>query len=193
MEFPIRSADCVRNSGRQPQRSRLGSRKGHRKSRLRWLSGLSRIADRSCFATHSTAGAERMQAAWDELGIELLKYGYRRVRFIELECRTDGTLRIGVSSEVALNGHFECPRCHLSRPSSGILATGYTRRTVPFVNNGAAHYYDSSDTSGASALPFCSLPVVTVTRLLGGLNYETAFPLTRASANDNIGPLARHL
>jgi hypothetical protein len=34
----------------------------HRKSRLRWLSGLFLIADRSCFALHSTEGAEQTQA-----------------------------------------------------------------------------------------------------------------------------------
>jgi hypothetical protein len=73
-----------------------------------------------------------MQPTFDALGIELLKHGYRRVVFIEVECKIDGTYRLGVCSEQPIGDHFECPECHEQRPCSGILATGYSCRLLPF-------------------------------------------------------------
>src|SRR5262249_32441083 len=72
-----------------------------------------------------------MQATLDELGIELLKYGYRKVVFLEVECKIDGAFRLGISAEQPIGDRLECPRCHLPRPRSGILATGYSRRPLP--------------------------------------------------------------
>jgi hypothetical protein len=72
-----------------------------------------------------------MQRTFDELGIELLKYGYSKVVFIEVECKVDGTYRLGVSAELPIGDHFECPECHEQRPCSGILATGYSKRPLP--------------------------------------------------------------
>jgi hypothetical protein len=72
-----------------------------------------------------------MQATFDELGIELLKYGYRKVVFLEVECKIDGASRLGVSAELPIGEQFECPECHAQRPCSGILAAGYSRRPLP--------------------------------------------------------------
>ena len=73
-----------------------------------------------------------MQSAFDELGIELLKWGFRKVVFLEVECKIDGTHRIGVSAGLPIGDQFECPKCHAQRPCSGIIATGYSRRLLPF-------------------------------------------------------------
>ena len=72
-----------------------------------------------------------MQRTFDELGIELLKYGYRKIVFIEVECKIDGTYRLGVSAGQPIGDRFECPECHEQRPCSGILATGYSRKPLP--------------------------------------------------------------
>jgi hypothetical protein len=73
-----------------------------------------------------------MQSAFDELGIELLKWGFRKVVFLEVECKIDGTHRIGVSAGLPIGDQFECPKCHAQRPCSGIIATGYSRQPLPF-------------------------------------------------------------
>ena len=86
--------------------------------------------------------------AFDELGIELLKYGYRKVVFLETECNRCGTFRLGLGPEVPLGDHFECPRCHEQRPCSGILAVGYSRRALPLepeFYGGAAHFLQISE------------------------------------------------
>jgi hypothetical protein len=72
-----------------------------------------------------------MQPTFDELGIELLKYGYRKVFFLELECKIDGTYRLGVSAEIPIGDQFECPKCHEQRPCSAVLAVGYSRHPLP--------------------------------------------------------------
>ncbi len=72
-----------------------------------------------------------MQPTFDELGIELLKYGYRKVVFLEVECKIDGAIRLGVSPELPIGEQFECPECHAQQPCSGILATGFSRRPLP--------------------------------------------------------------
>jgi len=72
-----------------------------------------------------------MQATFNELGIELLKYGYRKVVFLEVQCKIDGTFRLGVSPEALFDSQFECPKCHSLRPCSGIIATGYSRQSLP--------------------------------------------------------------
>jgi hypothetical protein len=89
-----------------------------------------------------------MQPTFDALGIELLKHGYRKVVFLEVECKIDGTYRLGVSAELPLGPHFDCPRCHVSRPCSGILAAGYSRRSLPLEPEfwgGAAHWQQMSE------------------------------------------------
>ena len=72
-----------------------------------------------------------MQPTFDALGIELLKHGYRKVVFLEVECKIDGTYRLGVGAELAIGDHFECPQCHEQRPCSGILASGYSKKPLP--------------------------------------------------------------
>ena len=89
-----------------------------------------------------------MQPTFDQLGIELLKHGYRKVVFLEVECKIDGTYRLGVSAEVSIGAHFDCPKCHMQRPCGGILATGYSRRSLPLEPEfwgGAAHWQQMSE------------------------------------------------
>ena len=71
-----------------------------------------------------------MQAPFDELGIELLKYGYRKVVFLEVQCKIDGAFRLGVSPEVLLDDQIECPKCHAPRACSGIPCHGIQPATA---------------------------------------------------------------
>ncbi len=87
-----------------------------------------------------------MQPTFDQLGIQLLKHGYRKVVFFEVECNLDGTYRLGVSAELQFGSHFDCPKCHMQRPCSGILAIGYIRNPLePEFWCGAAKWQEISE------------------------------------------------
>lgn len=71
--------------------------------------------------------------ALDQLGSELENSGFQKVAFIEVECKKHGTHRIGIRPDQRTGRHFECPTCHEKRPCSPILARGFCRRPLPFV------------------------------------------------------------
>src|SRR5260370_31801280 len=75
-----------------------------------------------------------MQQTFDEMGIELLKYGYRKVVFLEVECKIDGAIRLGVSPELPIGEQFECPECHAQRPCSGIRSEEHTSELQSHLN-----------------------------------------------------------
>jgi hypothetical protein len=72
-----------------------------------------------------------MRITFDELGAGLLSSGYRKVIFLEVECKIDGTYRLGISPEEAIPDSYECPKCHEARPCSGVIAIGYSRQPLP--------------------------------------------------------------
>jgi hypothetical protein len=76
-----------------------------------------------------------MKVMFEELGSELLNSGYRKVAFLEVECKIDGTFRLGIGAEAVIGEHFECPECHEMRPCSGVIATGYCRQPLPFIEH----------------------------------------------------------
>jgi hypothetical protein len=70
---------------------------------------------------------------FSSLGIELLKYGYHKIFFLETDCLRCGTWR------VALSAHSDggitdpsCPQCRGNVAVSPILCWGFTRRETPF-------------------------------------------------------------
>jgi hypothetical protein len=67
------------------------------------------------------------------LEIELLKFGYRKIYFLETECITCGTWRIAQDAifERAISVP-SCPQCSRRVEPSPILALGFTRRETPF-------------------------------------------------------------
>jgi len=66
---------------------------------------------------------------FSSLGIELLKFGFHPVVFLECECPEHGTFRFGVTPDLPVGDRIACPRCNVLRPSSGILAArGRTRK-----------------------------------------------------------------
>jgi hypothetical protein len=69
--------------------------------------------------------------AFSSLGIELLKFGFHPVVFLECECPEHGTFRFGVMPDLPTGDRIACPRCNVLRHCSGILATGYTRKPLP--------------------------------------------------------------
>src|SRR5215467_11061958 len=71
---------------------------------------------------------------WDALAVELLKFGFRKILYIEVECSRCGAWRIGISPDSILGERFECPKCHRAVPCSAALAIGYTRRELPIVD-----------------------------------------------------------
>ena len=68
---------------------------------------------------------------FSSLGIELLKYGFHPVVFLECECPDHGSFRFGVMPDLQLSDRIACPRCNILRPCSGVLAAGYTRKPLP--------------------------------------------------------------
>ncbi|HEY7354016.1 MAG TPA: hypothetical protein VH596_14715 [Terriglobales bacterium] len=73
-----------------------------------------------------------MEIRFDELAADLLNSGYRKVAFLEVECKIDGTYRVAISPEQPVGEHFECPVCRELRPCSGIIAVGFSRKPIPF-------------------------------------------------------------
>ena len=73
-----------------------------------------------------------MQRTFDELGIELLKWGFHRVAFFECYCPAHGTFRFAVTPETEISERHPCPDCDVLRPASGFIAIGYSRRALPF-------------------------------------------------------------
>jgi len=69
----------------------------------------------------------------DSLAIELLKYGFRKICFFELNCLRCGTWRIAYDAH-SLHAISvpACPCCQKTVPCSGILADGYSKRETPF-------------------------------------------------------------
>src|ERR1051326_3790926 len=69
---------------------------------------------------------------FSSLEIELLKVGYRKIYYLEIECWTCGSWRI-VRDAIfePPEGHFPCPRCSSRVPCSPILCVGFTRREMP--------------------------------------------------------------
>jgi hypothetical protein len=67
---------------------------------------------------------------FSSLGIELLNFGFHPVVFLECECPEHGTFRFRVMPEQAIDDRIACPTCNVLRPCSGILAAGYTRKTL---------------------------------------------------------------
>jgi hypothetical protein len=61
--------------------------------------------------------------------LELLKLGYKRVFYAELECRC-GTIRVGL--ELEPGSKHPCPVCGRLCPCS-FLCVGYSRRVLPLV------------------------------------------------------------
>jgi hypothetical protein len=72
-----------------------------------------------------------MKVTFEELGAGLVNSGYRKVIFLEVECRQHGAYRLGVSPDQPIGEFFECPECHTQRPCSGVIATGYSRLPLP--------------------------------------------------------------
>ena len=69
----------------------------------------------------------------DSLAIELLKYGFRKICFFELNCLRCVTWRIAYDAH-SLHAISvpACPCCQKTVPCSGILADGYSKRETPF-------------------------------------------------------------
>jgi len=70
---------------------------------------------------------------FSSLEIELLKYGFRKISYRELNCLRCGTWRIacdGISE--SLEGCRSCPKCLGKVETSPPLCWGFTRRETPF-------------------------------------------------------------
>jgi hypothetical protein len=72
--------------------------------------------------------------SFTSLEIELLRYGFRKIYFLETDCLACGTWRI------AQDGVFEpgntvpgCPQCSGRVQVSPVLCWGFTRREMPIV------------------------------------------------------------
>ena len=66
----------------------------------------------------------------DGEALDLMKLGFRRCFYLELECRQHGSIRI--ASETKPTKHYPCPICQNICPASGLLCTGWSRRELPF-------------------------------------------------------------
>ena len=70
---------------------------------------------------------------FSSLGLELLKYGFRKVLFLEVSCLHCGDHRIGCDASCgAENTVPACPSCGRMVPASGILCVGFSKREMPF-------------------------------------------------------------
>jgi len=64
-------------------------------------------------------------ATWDQVRLQLLAHGYRKILYFELSCADHGDFRSAYEPDGEF--HPACPRC--GRPSEAtILAEGFTRR-----------------------------------------------------------------
>ncbi len=68
----------------------------------------------------------------DAEALALVSLGYRQAFFLELYCATHGAIRIAIATELEPSKRHPCPICGESRPTSGVLCTGYTRQPLPF-------------------------------------------------------------
>jgi hypothetical protein len=67
---------------------------------------------------------------FDEIALALMALGYTQVSFSEIECRKCGGIwRIAAEDDY----QARCPKCGAACFSSGELARGFTRKTLPIV------------------------------------------------------------
>ena len=89
----------------------------------------------------------------DQEALGLLALGYRRVLYVELNCKHCGCWRLGVDPDVP---QISCPKCQAHDWKLTVLAHGFTRRELPLVE----HYLaaPSRYTGGIRYHFTCSVP-----------------------------------